>query len=389
MWATNPIITHAATVRESPKGASNFHLEPPIGESDTYNYDPSLLRSFDATNPFTQPEPHPWHEFAVWLIKRIKIAVCAIPFVGALLFLRWVLWLDLKNPFVGPIDSIIVAPVITCVVFVMSTVYGNVISDYKESEKIPAELVAYFEALMAVSVSESVARGFDHRPMCHQIELMLIPLLSTLDNSMGTDDFRQLSWDFGCAAAKYLTLARNGSGKGHGGHDHMQLEVVEHSILEIKKKWTRIHDIGRLSIVLPAYTIMDSLCVLLCGTLVCADYKYGTIPPSSIYAAIIVFSFVAFYLNLMVRSLDDPFDGPQHFHYRSYCYSKLPHLTLWEVWCFPTLVDFQCLTVDLGSNLRRLCGTDPGALKALMFAHGEKFGRTSERQLLTTEGGVV
>jgi len=294
--------------------------------------------------------------------------------VGVVLFLRWVLWLDLKAPFVAPIDSIIVAPVITCVVFVMSTVYANVISDYKESERVPSELVSYFEALMAISVSEARASGFDHRPMCRQIELMLLPVLSTLDNSTESSDFKLLSWDFGCAAAKFLALARIGNGKSHEGGHGMQLEVVEHAILEIKKKWTRIHDISRLSIVLPAYTIMDALCILLCGTLVCADYKYFYSPPSSIYMAIVVFSFVAFYLNLMVRSLDDPFDGPPRFHYRSYCYSCLPPLTLWEAWCFPTLIDFECLTVSMGSNLRRLCTTEPAALRALMHEHGRRFG---------------
>ena len=224
---------------------------------------------------------------------------------------------------------------------------------------------------MTFAVSEARGRHFDHRPMCLQIELMLLPLLSTLDNSQETNDFRRTSWDFGCAAANFLTLARRGGGGQE--HGHVELENAEHAITEIKKKWTRIHDIGRLSIVLPAYTIMDALCALLCAILVCAEYKAGAIPPSSIYMAIAVFGFVAFYLNLLVRSLDDPFDGPPQFQFKSFCFSCTPAISLWEVWCFPTAIDFECLTVDLGGNLRRLCSTDPGALEREMLKPSEHF----------------
>ncbi len=201
-----------------------------------------------------------------------------MPLVGALLLLRWLLWMDPKSPSVAAIDSTIVAPVITCVVFVMSTVFGNVISDYKESEKIPAELVAYFNTLVFLAVYHARARAFDHRPLCRQVELMLLPLLSTLDNSTEANNFKAASWDFSCAAANFLALARRGGGGPGSAHEDVELENAEHAITEIKKKWTRIHDIGRLSIVLPAYTVMDTLCCLLSAILLCADYKAGAVP---------------------------------------------------------------------------------------------------------------
>ena len=376
MWANNPLT--AASPAQSRLAAAASSAEAaeeaatPASPSCTYGYDPKELapRLHDASFS-APPEPHPLHELASWLIKRFKIAVCALPLVFILLLIRWLLWMDPKNPSVATIDSTIVAPVITCVVFVMSTVFGNVISDYKESEKIPAELVAYFQSLMTFSISEARARHFDHRPMCRQVELMLLPLLSTLDDSMENNEFRRTSWDFGCAAANFRALAHRG--RGLNTHDHVELEGVEHAITEIKKKWTRIHDIGRLSIVLPAYTVMDTLCFLLSAILLCADYKAGAVPPSSALMAISVFAYVAFYLNLMVRSLDDPFSYPEQYQFRSYCRSALPRQTLWQDWQFPSSVDFACLTVDLGSNLRRLCRKEPEALEQLLEQPGALF----------------
>jgi hypothetical protein len=358
--------------------ASSTASDTPETSAATYNFDPALL----ASEPAPEKTPrHPAYAQMAFLLKRMKIALCTVPFVGALLLLRWVLWMDPKNPSVSSVDAIIVAPVITCVVFVMSTVFGNVNADYKESEKIPAELVSYFQSMMIFATREARARHFDHRPMCRQLELMLLPLLSTLDGSTEASDFGRLTWDFQCAAANFLGHARDGH-PDKIGHDHVELEGVEHSITEIMKKWTRIHDIGRLSIVLPAYTIMDMLCVLLSAILMCMDYKSGVIPPSSALMAISVFAFVAFYLNLMVRSLDDPFEGPDNYHYTSYCRSSTPPLTLWETWCFPTLIDFECLTVDLGRNLRKLCLTEPEALEQERRMAGQHFVRGREKVAL-------
>jgi hypothetical protein len=354
-------------------GVSSVAPQPAKSPADlnrTYGYDPHLLQHDLAFTPPSQRDK-PGYTQAQWMIRRFKIGICAVPFVLALELIRWLLWLDPKSPSVAPIDPIIVAPVITCVVFVMSTVFSNVISDYKESEKIPAELVSYFQGLITFALSESRARGFDHRPMCLQIERMLLPLLATIDGSSleGKDIYQQTSWDFSAASAEFLVLARRGAGHAH---DHVELDGAEHHITEIKKKWTRIHDIGRLSIVLPAYTIMDTLCILLSAIVLCADYKSGVTPSSSLMS-IFVFAYVTFYLNLMVRSLDDPFDGPQHYQFRSYCSSATPSMTLWETWCFPTAIDFECLTVDMGYNLRKLCRISPEQLAHEAVEEAHKF----------------
>ena len=133
MWTANPISARAIAA-EAAHASPPPHPEPSAESAATYNYNAAMLRAFGADNAFAKHEPHPAFEFAAWFVRRFKIAFCAIPYVGALLLLRWLLWMDPKSPSVAPIDSIIVAPVITCVVFVMSTVYGNVISDYKVRE---------------------------------------------------------------------------------------------------------------------------------------------------------------------------------------------------------------------------------------------------------------
>lgn len=123
----------------------------------------------------------------------------------------------------------------------MSIVFSNVIADYKESEKIPADFVAYFSTLTVFAVSEARQRGFSSQPMLMDVQSMLICVLSTLDKKRGyASDLRA----FHEAFVSYKAYART-----QGVHE---VEGPEHAATEISKKLTRIHDIGRLSIILPA-----------------------------------------------------------------------------------------------------------------------------------------
>ena len=91
----------------------------------------------------------PDHEtFAGWLrdltepaflIRRWRLVIFSFPIVLLFVGIRWAQWTD--GIFESPLDLTIVAPVTTAVVFVCATMLANVVADFKESEKIPAELV--------------------------------------------------------------------------------------------------------------------------------------------------------------------------------------------------------------------------------------------------------
>ena len=239
-----------------------------------------------------------------------------------LLLLRLALWTNPSSIWV--IEATALPPVITACVFVMSTVFANVISDYKESEKIPAELVAYFQAMINFSIQPLAELPHaDHRPMLAEVQTMLLSVLSTLDQ---TGEFEDSIKVYNRSATRLAYLL-----KKNGVHE---LESLEHAVTEIQKKWTRIHDIGRLSIILAGYTLMDFLCVLLMGVLCAVKYT----ATDTGFWVILVFGSACMYLNLLVRTLDDPFDGPKLYHWRCYTHEQVVNKTLYEGFKFSTMV---------------------------------------------------
>lgn len=110
----------------------------------TYGYDASLL-SWPAPEVSKKFESSCVGQYLSFFIKRLRIAVQALPGTLLLLLLRYLLWGEEKFPdHITIIDSTVVPPMIACMSFIMGLVLSNVISDYKESEKVPSELVAYF-----------------------------------------------------------------------------------------------------------------------------------------------------------------------------------------------------------------------------------------------------
>lgn len=100
----------------------------------------------------------------------------------------------------------------------------------------------------------------------------------------------------------------------------------------------------------PADTLMDVLVLALIGILLVANYK----PKTTNLWAIGVFVTVAIYMNVLVRALDDPFDGPTEYHFRCYCEGREIELSYRECWKYGCMVNFACLTADFGKMMRIL-----------------------------------
>ena len=249
---------------------------------------------------------------------------------------------------------------------------------------------------MNFACTEAEAHGFDHRPVLVEVQNMLFSVLSTLDRKGGEKSFQQAVEHFSVAQTSYLVQLHH--------HGVTMLLDPEHAMTEIVKKWCRIHDIGRLSIILPAYTLMDSLCICLSGVLLDAkvsapNFLHSTVsfhalPPSnphallhsrlfqydkgsfffdSSYWAIGVFGYLAFYLNCLVRSLDDPFDSPEDYQFHCYAYMAEKNFSAYETWKYGTCIDFACLTVHWGSNLRKALNSTPQTLSIRAVALSNRF----------------
>lgn len=118
-------------------------------------YDASLLAAW----PPARKERSAFFLHLQWFIERVHVLVMAAPLAGAVVGARYgnnVLNKSKPFGYQSPMDATALPPLITMAAFVMGSVLSNVMSDFKESEKIPAELQGYFQALVSFATTERV-----------------------------------------------------------------------------------------------------------------------------------------------------------------------------------------------------------------------------------------
>jgi len=255
----------------------------------------------------------------------------------------------------NPSDTFILAPLITACVFVTSSMLSNVVSDYKESEKIPAELVGYFQTLLTFAIAASryakshrmkhPQQYLDEKPVhlgeaeaLRHIESMLLSIVDFLDERR---TYLEISQSQIGAEIAYISIMRD--------WEIHTLETPEHVLTELRKKLCRMHDIARTHIILPLYTLIDVLTVCLISYILTIKFTYE----STAYASITFFGGIFIYLNFLNRDLDDPFVYPPGFHLATYLRGAPDSLKIEEAWTNPPAIDFNCLTVDFGTQLRK------------------------------------
>ena len=349
---TDKQMSMRAIVVNPLSGGPTAAAAPPRPRAGVLGDGGSDLTLLSTWPPLPLPERTSVDEYTIFFILRFRILVTAVPLALLVILIRWVNFHD--GGAEAGVEAVVLPPLITAAVFVMATVLSNVMADYKESEKVPAEIVSYFNTLVAFARAEAAAYGFDELPMLLNIEDMLLCVFATLDRKL---DFHRGLATFHEAFVSYCVYAK---GQARYSNNHIDLLGPEHAMEEIVKKWTRIHDIGRLSIILPGYTLMDMLTTLLVALL--ASVKYKEIDSSANWA-IVIFATIIIYLNVLVRALDDPFDGPEEYHFKCYAHGMKERMTPWEAFNFGLAIDFECLSVDFGSVLRRLIH-EHGALPA-------------------------
>ena len=303
-----------------------------------------------------------------FIVKRWRLIIFAFPITFAFLGIRWLQWYDLV--FENPLDLTIVAPVTTACVFVCATMLANVVADFKESEKIPAELTGYFQSLLTASLMQAAHfkahggggahggahsgggggggahEGDEEADLANSPESAALRHVETL--LMCVIDFLDKRRPYNVAVQAFINaemeLCAQLEAWGRTDMDH-----VEHCLTEARKKLCRAHDIARTSIILPLYTLIDSLTLMFLAVLVCAKYTFERTG----YATITILGGLFVYMKLLNRDLDDPFQYPPNYHRACYALGKAKPLTVREAWSACPSIDFLCLTVDFGGMLRR------------------------------------
>jgi predicted membrane chloride channel (bestrophin family) len=218
------------------------------------------------------------------LLQRVGLMVIIV--LGAKLVAHSVGWELLT---INPLFSGIIA----ANVFLMGFLLSGVLSDFKESERLPGELAAGLENLFQEVRGIKIARDEANVEPCLRLLVQLnqdilgwfhkkhrtLELMEHLNEL--TDHFAELEkW------TQATLVARLKQEQGN-----------------LRRTLTRIHTIRETSFISSGYLIADATTILLCGGLILA--KIDPFYESMFFVGVI--SFLMIFLLQLIRDLDNPF----------------------------------------------------------------------------------
>lgn len=221
-----------------------------------------------------------------------KLMVSTLPVVLALLGLK--LFLEQVLGFEGLIDFSDVGIILTSGVFLIGFLLAGTMSDYKEAEKLPADLSCTLETIEEIFVLASTDRpGLDLRELRGE--------LLTLTDAIRHWLVRKCSTAEVYAAMTRLSdvlqqLERAGAGP-YASRAVPQLLMVRRCV-------SRIDVIVRTGFLPPAYALLEVLIVMIISLMMIARFK-------SIVAEALLVPFVALvniYMLRLIKDVDNPFD---------------------------------------------------------------------------------
>ncbi len=300
-----------------------------------------------------------------WAFERYFLLLLAALMAAVVVIARYGNAITL-NFSTAPLDATVLPPLVAAASFIMGSVLSNVMADFKEAEKVPAEMVGYFQCLLSFALSSwrhklrmpfvggVCTTGSDTqkkdgggggggggsgggdgnlqsttaaakrtsaaladlakdkaKPALQQLEIMLLCVMGTIDEDVKNENGAR----FACALPAFEEAFQCYC-EALPEDSWNELETPQHAQLELVKKWARMIDISYNSIALPAYTLMDTITLLMCAGLVFVRYK--DLSETSGYWACGIFATIVIYLNLLVRHLEDPFNGQKKYWLKSY-----------------------------------------------------------------------
>lgn len=217
----------------------------------------------------------------------LRVGVIVLLVIGGKLVVHY---LGLESISVNPLFSGIIA----ADVFLMGFLLSGVLSDYKESERLPGELAASLESLAEEVRGIELARPEALAGPClGRLARLAGDILNWFYKRHGTAD---LITDLNGLTSDFAAMERQGAQATLVGR-------LKQEQGNIRRALVRIHTIRETSFIASGYWLADAITVLLCLGLVLA--KIEPFFESLFFAGVI--SYLVIYLLLLIRDLDNPF----------------------------------------------------------------------------------
>ncbi len=265
------------------------------------------------------------------LVRRWTLFVYTLPAIACMVGFRFAVWFGGSTG--GWLPPQIFSSFISLTVFVTALLLQGLIQDYKESERMPSELLNAFQSLCAAVGSALKLKEIDDAASANKetdeakrkklqdgtkrmelyasslqnIEEMLLAILSVVDS---TDEEPELVSETFSVATKLIREAEK----------QLMLNFVEGksfdlipSILKplgtVRTLCARIHIIKKTSYILASYALVDKMTVTVFVLMTLSDWPYATMHATALaYTVVITFLFV--YLAGLIRRIEDPFAYP-------------------------------------------------------------------------------
>jgi hypothetical protein len=225
-------------------------------------------------------------------VVKWRLMLTTLPYVGAVLAAKLVLQFALG--FDGFVDFSDVGIVLTAGVFLLGFLLAGTMADYKEAEKLPAELAATLETIEEIFVLAATSR-----PALDVARLRG----GVLDLTVAIKD-----WLLGRHAAATVYDCMTGLNgliqqlEREGAGPYASRAVPQ--LLAVRRNVSRIDVIRRTGFLPPAYALLEVLITMIIALVLIARFK-------SLAAEVLLVPFVALiniYMLRLIRDIDDPFD---------------------------------------------------------------------------------
>ncbi|MEZ4299452.1 MAG: hypothetical protein R3B70_31160 [Polyangiaceae bacterium] len=221
-----------------------------------------------------------------------RLFVTTLPIAVSVLGLKLLLerWLG----FPGWLEFSDVSPMLTAGTFLTGFMLAGTLSDYKEAEKLPADLACILETIEETCMQVSIGRdGFDlgaQRRAVHEAGTTLWDWLHK----------RAPEADMFAGLTKLGEAIASMEHAGAGPHASRALREVHN----LRRVATRISVISRTSFISSGYALLEVLTVIILGMTMIGHFK-------NLLTEIVLVPFITMifvYMLRLIRDLDDPFE---------------------------------------------------------------------------------
>lgn len=221
-----------------------------------------------------------------------KLMLSTVPAVLVLLAVK--LFIGHGLGFEGLIDFSDVGIILTSGVFLIGFLLAGTMADYKEAEKLPADLSVTLETLEEIFVLAAAGRpGLDVQSLRRELLTLTDAIRDWLVKKVSTEQVYGAMTRMG-EVLQQLEL---------GGAGPYASRAVP-QLLGIRRSVSRVDVIVRTGFLPPAYALLEVLIVMIISLMMIARFK-------SVIAEMLLVPFVALvniYMLRLIKDIDNPFD---------------------------------------------------------------------------------